>query len=225
MEADQPAGTVPPSYFRRRAIQTAPTCGWQRIASHDGEPIDRSPSATGFQHLDGSHLVGASKSAVVGRSAAPEKTGRLVGGSAAPRRGAHQPQSLRSSGFTDTAPAGVSRRLPVYCSGGRGPAASLEEHRARSRAGLGRIIGTSGLHYPLGPGAPFLKPEDFRPQHDPVVRVFDRMSGTARIFRGGHRVRPSFFGNSARIRIAAPGAIADWSVRAALVHVAAAYVS
>ena len=79
MEADQPAGTVAPFHCGRRAIHTAPPRGRQRTANHSSEPLDRAPSATGFQHFDGPDLVRTSESSVLDRSAAAEKTGSMLG--------------------------------------------------------------------------------------------------------------------------------------------------
>ena len=132
----------------------------------------------GVQHFDGPDLVRTSQPCVVGRSAAPEKTGSSLGGSAAHRRRADQPQSLRPPGSADAAAAGGARRFHVHRSGWRGSVASLGEHRARARVGLGRVVVARGLHHPLRPGSAFLQPGNSRPQHDPVVRVRDRMPGT-----------------------------------------------
>ena len=98
----------------------------------------------GLQHFDGPDLVRTAESCVVDRSAAPEKAGSILGGSAADRRRAHQPQSLRPPGSADTAPAGGSWRFHIHRSGWRRPAAALGEYRAGSRAGLGRIVCAPG---------------------------------------------------------------------------------
>ncbi len=108
--------------------------------------------------------------------------------------------------------AGGSWRFYIHRSGSRGSAASLPEHSARSRVGLGRIIVTPRLHRPLRPRSAFLKPGNLRSQPDPMVRVHDRVPVAADIFRGRHRVRASLRPDSRKVRTAAPGAIADRSL-------------
>jgi len=167
MDADQPAGTVAFVYLRRPAIHPAPPCGRHRTANHSREPLDRAASAAGFQHFDGPHLVRASESFFLGRSAATQKAGSILGRSAGHRRRADQPQSLRPPGSTRSARAGGSWKFYVYCSGSWRSPASLAEHWARSRVGLGRNLVVarvaSGLHNPLRPSSAFFRPGDFRP--------------------------------------------------------------
>src|SRR5579864_9236288 len=108
METDQPAGTVAPFRFGRRAIRTAQPRGRRRTASHSSEPLHGAHAAAGCQYFDGPDLVRTNESAVLDWSAAPAKTGSVLGGSAAHRRCADQPQSLRPLGSADAAAAGGS---------------------------------------------------------------------------------------------------------------------
>ena len=116
---------------------------------------------------------------VLGRSAPPQKSGSIVGGSAPHRPRADQPQSLRSSGSADAAPAGGSRRVPHSSFRPASPGCFAPRISGPSTS----WIGANRCHSPGSPSTAcrrfISQPGNFRPQPDSVVRVRDRMPRTA----------------------------------------------
>src|SRR5256885_16816988 len=97
VETNQSSGAMARFRFGRRAIYSAPSYGRRQTSRDPGEPFDGAGPASRLQYPDGSYLVRTGESVLMGRTAAPKKTGNSVGESSAHRRGAHQPQSLRPS--------------------------------------------------------------------------------------------------------------------------------
>ena len=93
------------------------------------------------------------------------------------------------------------------------------------RTGLGRIAATRTDHHSQRAGAAFFCARNLRPQSDSVVRIRDRSGGPHGLFCGRHGFRRPFRSHPRAIWSAAPGAAADRSLRAALVHVAGSYGS
>src|SRR5262245_24749561 len=105
MVAQQPAGTIRPLHFRRRAIETGVSGGWPRAASYSDQPFHAADPAERNQHSDGSNLVGAGESVRLDRPAPPPGAGSAVAGSSPDRYRASEPQSLRPSGSSHFATA------------------------------------------------------------------------------------------------------------------------
>ena len=120
-------------------IEAAVRVEGARAAGYADQSFDGAAAAKRAPYSDRSDLVGAGESAGGDRSAAAQEAGSAVGGSSAHRCRAAQPQSLRSPGSCDVAPAGGSWTISICRSDRSRAVAAIAEDRSGPRIGLGRI--------------------------------------------------------------------------------------